>query len=97
MIRTLEPTQAEFYKEFLMRRGDFDPGQFGINLPKNDFVDQMVNDFNEAYGDSISLDELLLHPQEAMAFCLEVKRRHRYFDLPDDIILRSIMNARKHG
>lgn len=65
MIRTLEPTQAEFYKEFLMRRGDFDPGQFGVNLPKNDFVDQMVNDFNEAYGDSISLDELLLHPQEA--------------------------------
>jgi hypothetical protein len=80
-----------------MRRGDFDPAQFGVDLSRVEFIDQMVNDFNQIYRDDLTFDELLLHPQEAAGFCQEIRRKRGYYDLPDDIILRSIMNARKHG
>ena len=96
MIRTRElNTQAEFYKEFLMRRGDFDPAEFGVDLPRDQLVDELVGDFAETYRDAWTIDELCLHPREAMRFCDDVRRRHAYYDLPDDIILRSIMNRRK--
>jgi hypothetical protein len=37
----------------------------------------------------------LRHPREACRFCDEARRQHGYYDVPDDIILRAIVNARK--
>lgn len=88
--------QAEFYKGFLMARDEFRPSDFGIEMDKEDFRDQMVSDFNATYGGKLTLDELLLRPREAMRFCDEVRSKHLYYDLPDDIILRSAMARRKH-
>jgi hypothetical protein len=48
------------------------------------------------YRDGWTVDELLLHPREALNFCDQVRRRYGYFDVPDDIILRSIMQRRKN-
>ena len=79
-----------------MARGKFDPAEFGVALGKEQFVDQMVEDFNLTYRGTWTIDELLLHPGEASVFCGDVRRKHHYFDLPDDIILRVIMNARKN-
>lgn len=88
--------QNDFYQEFLMGRGNFDPSEFGVNLSKVDFTDQMVEDFHETYGNVWTIDELLLHPREAAIFCDQVRRRRRYFDVPDDIILRVILGRRKN-
>ena len=96
MLGTLETTQQQFYREFLMVRGKFDPAEFGVNLNKEDFIDQMVEDFNDTYRGTWTIDELVLHPSEAITFCAEVKRKHQYFDVPDDIILRVIMQRRKN-
>jgi hypothetical protein len=79
-----------------MRRGNFDPHDFGVDLTRTEFQDQMVNAFNDTYRGMWSIDELCLHPDEAKHFCVEVRRRYGYYDVPDDIVLRSVMNPRKH-
>jgi len=96
MIATEEITQREFYKGFLMARGKFDPTEFGVNCSREEFGDEMVGDFAATYRDTWTVDELLLHPREAVKFCDDVRRKHGYHDLPDDIILRTIMNRRKN-
>lgn len=97
MITSPETTQHDFYREFLMGRGKINPPEFGVNMPKDAFMDQMVEDFAIIYRDTWTLDEMLLHPREAAKFCDDVRRKHGFYDVPDDIILRSIMNRRKHG
>ena len=96
MIATLATEkQAAFYREFLMARGKFQPADFGINLSKEEFIDQMVEEFGSIYRGQCTIDELLLHPREAAQFCADVRRKHAFFDLPDDIILRVILQRRK--
>ncbi|MFH1924464.1 MAG: hypothetical protein ABIP48_31825 [Planctomycetota bacterium] len=96
MITTQVKTQDEFYREFLMTRGKFDPAEFGVNLSREDFTDQMVEAFHGTYRDGWTIDELLLHPREAVRFCDDVRRKHGYYDVPDDIILRVILTRRKN-
>ncbi len=79
-----------------MARGNFQPQDFGIDVEKNDFMDEMVNHFSDFTKGQISLDELLLRPDSAKAFCNQVRAITKYFDLPDDIILRSVMSRRKN-
>lgn len=88
-------TQADLHEEYLMTRMSFKPQDFKFDMGRKQFDDLMVDEFNQAYG-AWSLDELLLHPREAIRFCDDVRSKHRSFDLPDDIILRVIMQSRKN-
>jgi hypothetical protein len=88
--------QLHFYKGFIMARSAFDPQDFGINLSREEFMDQMVEQFGDFTRGALSLDEMLLRPRTALQFCDLVRQRFSYFDLPDDIILRSIMIRRKN-
>jgi hypothetical protein len=97
MIKAPSRSQADFYKEFLMGRGQFSPLEFGVDATREALTDQIVSDFSAAYRGMWTIDELLLHPREAMRFCDEVRHKHGYYDLPDDIILRCILTARKRG
>jgi hypothetical protein len=92
----LRNSQADFYREFLMARQSFDPRDFGVDMEKEDFIDRMCEEFNNTYRGQMSVDELLLHPREALVFCDGVRRTLGNFDLPDDIILRSVMQRRKN-
>jgi hypothetical protein len=78
-----------------MGRGKFVPAEFGVRLSKDDFVDQMVEDFGVLYRGTWTIDELLLHPRDALQFCNEVRHKHGYCNLPDDVILRVILQRRK--
>lgn len=78
-----------------MGRGAFDPRTFGVDLDRENFIDQIVGEFNDVYRGTVTIDELLLHPSEALRFCSDVRRKFGYFDVPDDIVLRSIMTRRK--
>ncbi|MBX9655252.1 hypothetical protein K2Y11_16685 [bacterium] len=96
MIVPISSKQARFYREFLMVRGKpLDPREYGIDMERDAFVDQMIDAFNDAYRGEFSIDELLLRPREALVFCDNTRRRFGYWDLPDDIILRTILNGRK--
>jgi len=96
MIATQPITQTRFYREFLVGRGKFDPADFGVNLTREELTDDVSNFFNDMYRDTWTVDELLLHPREAAWFCDEARRKYRYFDLPDDVILRVILTRRKN-
>lgn len=96
MLTAVTRTQAEFYREFLMGRGSIDPREFGVDVDREEFMDQMNEEFAHAYQGSLSLDELLLRPRLAAGFCDSVRNRRRYYDVPDDIILRAIMTRRKN-
>lgn len=92
----LVTSQSDFYREFLMARGNFDPRDFGVDVSKEDFTDQMVETFGVAYRGQWSVDELMLHPREAARFCDQARHQYGYYDVPDDIILRVILTRRKN-
>lgn len=95
MIREFS-SQKEFYREFLMNRGSFEPKDFGIDMSRTDLTDTVVGTFNEMYKSLWTIDELLLHPREAMRFCDTFRAKFFYHDLPDDLILRMIITRRKN-
>jgi hypothetical protein len=96
MIRQAKQSQADFYREFLLARNAFDPRHHGINLEREEFIDKMVDEFNTAFKGQNTIDELLLHPRDALRFCDDVRGRNHYYDLPDDIILRVNLQRRKN-
>lgn len=79
-----------------MARNSVSPEDFGIDMHPDDFMDLMVSDFAESFRDATTLDELLLHPDQAHEFCDNVRLKHGFQDVPDDMILRSIMLRRKN-
>lgn len=89
-------SQADFYREFLMGRKIIDPEKYGLEMTREQFIVEMVEAFANTYQDRISVDELLLHPKEALNFCDDTRRSAGYWDLPDDIILRALMADRKN-
>lgn len=89
--------QAAFFREFLMARGVLNPRDYGVDMEREDFVDALVEAFGETYRGQWTIDELVLHPREALDFCDRVRRARGWFIVPDDVILRPIMNRRKNG
>lgn len=86
---------SSFVAEFIMARGRFDPKDFGVNMEREAFMDLMVEEFQTRFRDNLTIDELLLHPREALMFCDAVRLKHGFYFLPDDIVLRSVMTRRK--
>lgn len=89
-------SQQDFYAEFLMGRGNFEPSEFGVEMSREDFTDQMVEDLQVHARGMLTIDELLLRPRQALYFCDWVRAKHGYYDVPDDIILRVILTRRKN-
>jgi hypothetical protein len=88
------PSRSDSYREYLMKRGDFSPLEYGIALTKDALTDVLVDEFNSAFK-GLSIDEVCLRPKVALYFCDTVRQKHGFFDLPDDCLLRCIMNRRK--
>lgn len=88
--------KTAFYRDFLMARGKFDPREFGVEMERDAFMDLMAEAFNGTYRGVWTIDELLLHPREAINFCDDIRRQNSWYSLPDDIILRSVMTRRKN-
>lgn len=88
--------QAGFYKGYLMARASINPREYGVDMERDAFLDLMVEELAGYARGQLTLDELLLRPRAALHFCDTVRQQHGWFDLPDDIILRSIMQRRKN-
>lgn len=95
-MQTVTLSQSQFYGEFLMSRRSFEPKEFGVDMAREAFDDRTVDFFGTTYKGGLSIDELLLRPAEAMRFCSDYRRAYACFDVPDDIILRVIMQRRKN-
>jgi hypothetical protein len=94
-MMTVQTSPRQFYAEYLMARSRFEPRDFGVDMERDEFMDKMVDEFNATYRGTLSIDELCLRPRVALRFCDDVRQRTGFYDAPDDIILRSIMNRRK--
>lgn len=82
-------TQAEFYREWLKNRDKFDPQQFDVDMDREKFIGKVIKAFCQRFPDW-TVDELLYHPRDAERFCYEVRHDNGWYDVPDDIILRSL-------
>ena len=54
----------------------------------------MVEELNVRFRGQVTIDELLLHPREAILFCDNVRSKFGYYLVPDDVILRPMMRNR---
>lgn len=72
------------------------PQDYGVELSRQDFADRIADIFNDTFKGQTTIDELLLHPKDAMEFCEDLRRRSGFFQVPDDVILRALMQRRKN-
>jgi hypothetical protein len=79
-----------------MARGNFDPKDYGVDATRDAFTDEVAEHFTARYRASLSVDELLLRPREAVQFCDDIRRQQSCYDMPDDLILRSLLARRKN-
>ena len=79
-----------------MPRRSINPQYYGVDMGSDDFMDLMVEKFSDHTRGQATLDDLLLNPKEAFNFCESVRSSAGFEDLPDDIILRSVMIRRKN-
>ncbi len=73
----------------------FDPMQYGLGMDRESFYDTLATEFNEYVRGMLTLDELLIRPRTAIHFCDHVRSKHLWFDLPEDVLLRTLLNRRK--
>jgi hypothetical protein len=96
MITATRPAKSSFYQRYLMARQQIDPAAHGVDMGKEEFTDLVVGELADYGHGAMSIDELLLRPRAALQFCDTVRMKHGWFDLPDDMILRAIMQRRKN-
>lgn len=93
MCRPIDP---ERLKGFYMARLSKTLEEYGIDTDPETFVDQLVERFQAMYP-AFTIDELLVRPREALRFCDSIRATTGNYDLPDDLLLRPLLNRRKHG
>ena len=67
----------------------------GCSVPLAEFQDGLENLHVQLYQ-AWSVDEMLLHPDDAKHFCDTVRQQSACPGLPDDLILRCLLNRRKN-
>lgn len=85
-----------FIERYLMARKELNPAEFGVTLDREEFTDTLLTAFSDYTRGQFSFDEFLLRPRSVVVFCDQIRSRFGWFDLPDDVMLRAIMNRRKN-
>jgi hypothetical protein len=84
-------------KEHHVARLDKTLADLGFDIDPDAFKDVLSDTFDSMYAGMLpSIDELLVRPTEALRYCVAIRDRLRNFDLPEDVILRTLLNTRKH-
>jgi len=86
----------ERLKAIYMARKNQTFADYGVDDDPEMFTDRLVEMMHGMYA-AFTIDELLLRPREALKFCDAVRGSTGHVDLPDDVILRLILNRRKQG
>ncbi len=88
--------KPERRKEFYVSRFSKTLTKYGIIEDPKMFIDRLVEIFQGMYP-AFTIDKLLIRPREALRYCEAVRAACKNFDLPDPLILGSLLNRRKHG
>lgn len=89
-------TSLERLKDHYVARLSRTLAEHGIEEDPDRFVDRLVELFQGLYP-AFTIDELLVRPREALRYCDAVRSHAQNYDLPDDMILRPLLNRRKNG
>jgi hypothetical protein len=81
-----EDFKRAFYLEWKEKQ-TYDPRDHGVELSKDDFSRVLNEDFREMFRGYWTTFDLAHNPQMAMRFCDEVRHKHLWFDLPDQVIM----------
>jgi hypothetical protein len=65
----------------------YDPAAHGVEMSRAEFADLMHSELARYGRGALGGDELLLRPRVALLFCITVREKYRWSDLPDDVIL----------
>jgi hypothetical protein len=94
----MPPLIREELEARYMARRNRSLAEHGFDIDPDGFLFALNDTFDSMYANVLpSLDELLVRPTEAIRFCAVVRERLREPDLPEYLILRTILNFRKHG
>lgn len=85
----------ERLKAYYMARLSDSPSNYGFDGPIEAFDEVVVDLFHGSYP-AFSVDELLVRPREGVRFCDAVRTKLGNYDVPDDLILRRLLNRRKN-
>jgi hypothetical protein len=84
-----------------MKRPPFKPSDHGFDMRPDQFRALVAKafDYFDTRHDRLTVDELLLNPRHAIAFCDAFRRSSACSSLEDHEILRALLNHRKakHG
>lgn len=78
-----------------LTRPTMNPADYSISLSRRELVDQLQASFEALYKGAFNIEQLVVQPREALNFCDQVRKEHGYYELPDHVILKSLMNRRK--
>jgi hypothetical protein len=87
--------QTERLKEYIVKRQAQTFADHGVEEDAVLLIDRMTEIMQSLYP-AYTIDELLLRPRHALLLCDAIRQATGYADLPDDIILRPILNRRKN-
>lgn len=75
----------------MLNRGEWEPEQFGIaGMGKDEIIKVLCQYFRDSLGRTWTVDDLLLHPSDAVRFCQDARFRAGWFDMPEEFILRAL-------
>ena len=75
-----------------MPRGIINPRDYGVDLDLDNFAQILTDELAGYTQGTLSVDEILLRPRAALHFCERIRYAFSWFDLPDDVILRAILD-----
>jgi len=90
-LETSSSRPASFMDSFLESRRSFQPQAFGVDATRDEFGERVLSFFQDIYPNGWTPEELLFYPSEALHFCGMLRRTHGWYHVPDDIILRVIL------
>ena len=96
MLSVAEKPAQTLMQKVIAAMAKMNPEDFGIKASMTEFTDDMVDRFNTRFRGQWTIDELLLHPREALLFCDQVRHDTGNFAVPDHFILRAILTRRKN-
>jgi len=70
----------------------------GVTMGADKFREIIVDEFTATFATKgWSGDELCMHPDCAKEFCNVIRRKVNHAMIPDDVILRTLINIRRRG
>jgi hypothetical protein len=68
-----------------------------VKVAPDEFADMLLAAFRATFGEQVTVEEVLVQPREANRFCDSVRQRFGYPDLPDGVILQSLLRTEQGG